>query len=657
MVTVETPDGPVEFPDEMSREEIRDALRKKYPAPLDDSGAPASVRAVVGASPPQDRLSNLQKFYPDAKEIGDDNFSFKDPGTGKPTIYNPSGLDLGDVASVGREGVQAAAGLGGAALASPTLWGAPLAGAAASTAAGEVYDEGMKRLAGMIDTRSPTERGIGAAANFGLETIGGRYLPSVTGAISKGLTSVKNRLTGTAAAQMFRDFTGIGAKPTAGLISGDKGMQTFEHGVASTLGGAGILNRADDATLEKLGVEAERVASQFGQVEDKAGVSQVIREASKKALTRFEDRGEKLFADVQAKIPETTRAVPHSTLTLIAQRASTPLAKEMPNLAKRVQNKQVQGWLDDFAADLSNVPDSKMTYQSLRYLRSRVGKALSDPMAYPDMDRGELKAMYGAVTTDMERVAKLAGPDAIKAHNRANRWYRLKMDKDIDLVSEMVEKRWDTQAYDLAFSGAKDSGQKLRTLRRNVIFKEPNGTVNKKAWDTIAASTLNRMGQAKPGAQGVAGNAFSPATFLTNYNSMSTGAKEALFGGSQYAHIAPQLDRLTRMSAAFKDLDKTRNFSNTARALGVMGLFGAAGAAASGGDWKAAAGAATLPLIGHAAAAKLLTNQKFVKWLADSNTRQVNTKGWAGHIGRLVAIAHENPDVREEIHQFLAAMR
>jgi hypothetical protein len=278
-------------------------------------------------------------------------------------------------------------------------------------------------------------------------------------------------------------------------------------------------------------------------------------------------------------------------------------------------------------------------------------------MGYADYDRAQLKQLYGALTTDMERIAKLAGPDAMKAHQTAMRYYSYNMGKNIDVMAKLVEKRWPEQAYDLVFSGTKDSGAKLRTLRRNIIYKDGAGNVDKRAWDTVAGSTLYKMGKEKPGAAGAAGTAFSPATFLTNWNAMNKDAREALFGGTQYKHLAPDLNRLIRMSAAFKDLDKTRNFSNTARALGVMGLLGAAGTAASGGDLKTGAMAAAAPLMGGAAAAKLLTNQKFVKWLADSNTRQVNTKGWAGHVGRLVAIAHENPDIREEVHQFFAAMR
>src|ERR1051326_442876 len=72
------------------------------------SGAPLSVRARVGSVPeqisqgagPDLRLQAIRKIYPDAQPTGDGNFVYTDPKTGKRTLYNPPGLDFGDVASI-----------------------------------------------------------------------------------------------------------------------------------------------------------------------------------------------------------------------------------------------------------------------------------------------------------------------------------------------------------------------------------------------------------------------------------------------------------------------------------------------------------------------------------------------------------------------------
>lgn len=67
------------------------------------------MRAIVGSAAPQDRLANIQRYYPDAIPYGDDNFIYTEPETGRITLYNPEGLDLGDVASVAKEATIATA--------------------------------------------------------------------------------------------------------------------------------------------------------------------------------------------------------------------------------------------------------------------------------------------------------------------------------------------------------------------------------------------------------------------------------------------------------------------------------------------------------------------------------------------------------------------
>jgi len=61
-------------------------------------GAPSRVRMSVGASSkPEDKLSTLKKYYPDATVWGDDNFVYTDPDTKTKVLFNPEGLDMGDV--------------------------------------------------------------------------------------------------------------------------------------------------------------------------------------------------------------------------------------------------------------------------------------------------------------------------------------------------------------------------------------------------------------------------------------------------------------------------------------------------------------------------------------------------------------------------------
>lgn len=620
-------------------------------------GAPASVRAIVGGVPEQDRLTNLQRYYPDARASGDDNFVFTDPATGRQTMYNPPGLDVGDVASVGREISQmigaTGGGIAGAAGAAPTgMLSAPVTvpvGAAlGSQGAGELYDRIMQYFNGTIDSRSLGQQMSDVGGGVMLESAFGKLGSEIGPAFSRLVSGVKNRFTGSTGGQIANDFRSFGANPSAGTMSGNRAIQTVENAVSGTPGGAGVMQRSDEALLESIGGEAERVALMFGPTQTKEAVGTSIKKAAQSAVGRFTDRSDDLYESASRLIPKDLRAVPENTVNLFVQMRNSPISEDLPSTANAVINPKVRNLLESFATDISRQGgDGQVSYRALKSLRSRVGKILGDPIGYPDFDRAQLKALYGSLSQDLDSIAQQAGGDALRAHNVANRYYRQNIGSNIEFLDDVISKGTDEQAYNFVFGGIKDGGSKLRALRRNVRPEE---------WDTVAGSTLWKMGQAKPGQQGASGNLFSPATFLTNWSAMSPEAKAVLFGGGRYATLRPQLDRLVRVASAIKDTSATRNTSNTARSIAVLGLLGAGGTLATG-DIEGGAAAIGGGILAPRVTAKLLTSPKFVNWLADTASKPANYNGWGATMGRLLAIAKGDPELREEIYQYVSAMR
>ena len=127
-------------------------------------GAPAIIRAFVGGIYNRDdRLATLRNYYPDAEHYGDDNFVFTDPHTGAPTLYNPTGFDLGDVASVGREATQVVTSAGGAALGTLAGPKGTVLGAGAGNAAGGVLWDQFVQYASdgkVVDSRTPGQKAL-----------------------------------------------------------------------------------------------------------------------------------------------------------------------------------------------------------------------------------------------------------------------------------------------------------------------------------------------------------------------------------------------------------------------------------------------------------------------------------------------------------------
>ncbi len=216
-------------------------------------------------------------------------------------------------------------------------------------------------------------------------------------------------------------------------------------------------------------------------------------------------------------------------------------------------------------------------------------------------------------------------------------------------MQKLIDFDADEKAWNFAWSQGNQGGTALARMRRHFTGEE---------WDVIQASFLHRLGQANPGAQNAAGDAFSPNTFMTNWNKLKPEAKNALFSGKRYAGLRADLDRLADVIGSMKDSLKMANTSNTAASmiaynqmqsviLGTAGYFGGSQVGDQG------LGGAAAGILAPKAAAKLLTNPAFVKWLASAPVRENQI---SGKIGQLGAIWMAQPAIREELQQYFDAL-
>ncbi len=154
----------------------------------------------------------------------------------------------------------------------------------------------------------------------------------------------------------------------------------------------------------------------------------------------------------------------------------------------------------------------------------------------------------------------------------------------------------------------------------------------------------------------MAGDAFSVSTFLTNWNRITPEAKKVLFGGKRYEDLAPALDDLVNAVSSLKGIEKLTNTSNTARNMiafmTLQSLIGGGTGIALGGG-APGAGAVAL-LVAPNPLARLITSPAFVRWLITPVTK---ANGILPHLTRLVAIAEAEPELREAIQQYVAALR
>ncbi len=306
-------------------------------------------------------------------------------------------------------------------------------------------------------------------------------------------------------------------------------------------------------------------------------------------------------------VPDATKDVVRAALEKAGANINHPTVSSR---ATGVVGKPQQIGLDSAEAQelLGQISDGKLPYEALKKLRTLVGNELSDATIASDVPRSKWKALYGALSEDLKGAADSAGPDAQAAWSRANNYTRAGM-RRIETIESVVEKNGGPESiFRAATSNTKEGATTLRAVMQSL---------DKDGQKMVTATVLRRLGLAKAGVQGDLGDQFSTETFLTNWNLLSPEAKRALFDrhGPQFRS---DMDQVAKVAANLREGSQVfRNPSGTGQATTqaatvatfalsvITGNVGTAGAVASG------VGGANLT-------ARLMTNPRFVRWLAQS---------------------------------------
>ena len=523
-------------------------------------------------------------------------------------------------------------------------------GALLQEAAGQGAELYNKFLAGTRDDRTVLQRGTDAAQSIALDAaaagVAGEIPRLAKGVLGAVTNPVRNRLAGQGARETAADFAGAGVplRGNAGAISGNRAVQGTEQALAKLPSSARTMQIRATETVGSLADQLETIARGFGKARTpfKAG-TQIIKGVDSFAL-KFRERGKVLFDRVRESLPGQTPVAMDDTRAFIGENLAA--FQNAPEIQGIVVSPKLKGILA--AIDRSG---GELTWEQASRLRSAIGEQIADPRRVVDAGTGELKALYSNLTVDMERVATGQGGDVLKVWNRAKDFWSGGLER-MDLLESITRSPQAEKAFNAALSGAREGPTLLRALKKSIPGDQ---------WGDFVAVKLQQMGLATPGAQGAAGDLFSPNTFLTNWNRLAPEAKKVLFGGSTTLRV--QLDRLTRVMASLRDVESMANRSGTAGQNVFMGLIqgqtgvvpGAGLGFAAGGPIGSAVGsvagfgvATGLPLV----SAKLMTSEKFVRWLIQGvQIPAQNFNSISTHVGRLTQIALSEPDLRADVEK------
>ena len=439
----------------------------------------------------------------------------------------------------------------------------------------------------------------------------------------------------------IQKFVNVGVKPTPGVALKSKGFGIAEQALGDFPLSAPPIQKLAKENVEALKFSSQYLAEQYGEVLSKEELGTLLQHGATGAMERLSGVYNKLFSRVSQDIGDAPQAL-LKTADIISV-----LEKEAAKGPSTSVLKIGQDILEKAEAQGGGLP-----FESLKKFRTKIGDMMKDPflVSTRDIQSGDLKRLYGALTEDMEAAAKAAGPQSHARWRAANKYFEISTNNKLPILEEIAKKRYSEDAYNILMKSSESGGSRLRLLRRQM----PNDE-----WDAVSATIFGKLGMAKAGAQDAAGEVFSINTFMTNWSKLASESKKALWAGTKHQGLYKDLDEFASVIGDMKGVEALANKSRTGSILMFYGIFqalsGAAGQAAGGIPGAAAATVGSM-LGGPYGAAKLITNQSFVKFLTQGiDIMKTNPNAMSVHLGRLFAL-REKEDIKDEVNSLISSI-
>lgn len=307
-------------------------------------------------------------------------------------------------------------------------------------------------------------------------------------------------------------------------------------------------------------------------------------------------------------------------------------------------NRGALGLLRDLRHDLVDDAGVRpLSVQAIRNLRTAIrGEIGTRNLTMTDVER-RVSDVIDAASTDITQALGATSPEAGRAYQQADRFYRERQTYINDVISRFIGPRDANMSGEQTFARleamARPQGD-ARRLGQMMRLLSPDEQAD------VAATIAGQLGRSGPD------ETFSGALFARQAKRLSPGARRVIFGPDGATAITDLIRIAEAKTASANALNRSRSgqVANYAKALSDM-VLGAGGGAAVGGPAGAMAGAAGMAAVNAGirnASARLLTNPRFVAWLgrapATANPRAIEL-----HVRRLGVIATREPAIRAEI--------
>lgn len=441
----------------------------------------------------------------------------------------------------------------------PARSGTAFAGDAAMTGLGALGSAAAfgAGLVGEAFGGSPTmERKLAGDLMAGME-VSVPELAGVGGAIRAGgiaAKSAKKLASPTESQAAARAAGNLGVTPSLGM-SGKTGS-VIASGLEKAPFSSGIIAKDASRAVDELGQKLGEITQKIGAPGTSPEAGSVLQKGLGDFVDRFKARASELYGKVGEHIPGNTRMEINNTASAVND-AKAAFA-ENPKLAQKLG-------LNEWDAVIEEAGQSGLSWDAASAFRTSIGEALQTRTGeLGDKSTAKLKSLYAALTKDMEAVVDASGKDAQSAWSRANTYYKAGATR----IERHLDKTINAQSPERAFEAFEAMARSDRATSDINRFRSIRRSMKETEWNDVSASIVERMGRATPGRQTAEGDAFSPTTFLTKWNTLSTEAKSLLVPKG----VRKELDDFAKVADRAKSAEAARNHSNAGSPVGIAAL-------------------------------------------------------------------------------------
>ena len=648
---------------------------------------PNKVRFLVEAAPNiESKVATLEKFYDNVQVLEGNNFIVTDSDGNQYQLDNKDKTNLGDVIDVGKEitemvGSMIGTTVGGTAGSivpgAGTAVGAVAGSGAGMAIGGEIFER-VGQAFGAEMLRTNKEWAAQRGTDFAFGSVGQAVAPLILKPLKGAVTGFGKK--GIETATRLKDYINAGVTPSLGQVTQKRGIQTVEMILGNFPGSSGKIATAALNAQNQLAKNSLNLAeSLIGKtLPDEVVVGKAIQGAingvnnPKSFVGMLNSRAGVLFGKVDKFIkPDSLVNLSGKNGTLEKLRKLTAPIKGAEKTSAVFKNQFLTDLFENLSKEVAK-NNGSLPYAAVQGLKQKIGRKLASFDMLPDVDKGQLKLIYGALSEDLKAaIKKFGGDEAERAFIRANKFYAGGIKRIEDYLKPIMNIGDPDRIVRTLLNSGKEGVTKLRAVKRSLLSKDPKTGKSvveggEAAYKIFLTNILEKMGRLQPG-QTLAGDfveasgKFSSESFLTNWNLLSKAAREELFKGSGWPKsLVKDLDRIVNISSLIRQSGKTfKNPSGTADRVVGQGLILGGGISAFTGNPLWLAG---IPLVigSTRVVAGLMTNPNFIKWLSQG-IKIYGNKGadaFIQHLGKLGTImANSDSDTRQFIYEYLQMLQ